>query len=99
MNSLPQRNEFFEAGVPACPVACQYCFVTEHDARRASWNARPRVGLNKAVSFLVVPPWIDSSAEEQERFATFPWHLFEADIVGFTAVTDPLWPRLDRFLW
>jgi DNA repair photolyase len=89
----------FLAGEPACPVACKYCFVTEHDARRELWNSKPRVGLNRATTFLNVPPWINEDPEEQNRFNEFPWHLLRGDFVGFTAVTDPMWPKLDKWLW
>lgn len=89
----------FEAGKPACPVACKYCFITEHDTRRESWNRQPRMGLNKACSFVNVTPWIDSDPEEQTALRAFPWDILTGDTVGFTAVTDPLWPALDRWLW
>lgn len=89
----------FEAGQPACPVACKYCFITEHDARRELWNTNPIAGVNRASTFINVTPWIADSREEQERFFRFPFEILEGDFVGFTAVTDPFWPKLDRFLW
>lgn len=89
----------FEAGLPACPVACRYCFITEHDARRKVWNTNPRVGLNKASTFLNVTPWIGESPEEQQLFYSFPWEILTGDFVGFTAITDPFWPLLDKYLW
>ena len=36
---------------------------------------------------------------EQERFRNLPWGILEGDTVGFTAITDPLWPKLEAFLW
>lgn len=89
----------FEAGKPACPVACKYCFITEHDTRRETWNRNPLVGLNKATTFVNVAPWICESPVDQERFTAFPWEILEGDFVGFTAITDPFWPKLERYLW
>ncbi|MEI8339292.1 MAG: radical SAM protein [bacterium] len=89
----------FEAGKPACPVACKYCFVTEHDTRREVWNKQPLAGLNKACTFVNVSPWIGENPEEQVRFLGFPWEILKGDMVGFTAVSDPLWPALDQYLW
>lgn len=93
------EKQQFEAGKPACPVACKYCFITEHDARREVWNRNPLMGLNKATSFVNVPPWITDSHKDRERFSNFPFEILTGDFVGFTAITDPLWPKLDRFLW
>lgn len=92
-------NFRFEAGKPACPVACKYCFITEHDARREVWNRNPLMGLNKATSFVNVPPWIAESPGDEERFYNFPWEILRGDFVGFTAITDPFWPKLERYLW
>ena len=89
----------FEPGKPACPVACKYCFITEHDSRRELWNENPIAGINKASTFINVSPWITDSSEEQERFFHFPFEILRGDFVGFTAVTDPFWPKLDKFLW
>lgn len=89
----------FEAGKPACPVACRYCFITEHDARRELWNTNPIAGVNRASTFINVTPWIADSVEEQKQFFHFPFEILKGDFVGFTAVTDPFWPKLDRFLW
>ena len=89
----------FEAGKPACPNACRYCFVTEHDARREVWNRNPVAGLNKACTFINVTPWIDKNSAEQARFRTFPWELLAGDFVGFTAITDPFWPGIEKYLW
>jgi hypothetical protein len=88
----------FEAGKPACPVACKYCFITEHDARREVWNRNPVAGINKACTFVNVTPWIDSDPSEQARFRNFPWEVLRGDFVGFTAITDPFWPRIERYL-
>jgi len=89
----------FEAGKPACPVACKYCFITEHDSRRGLWNSNPVAGVNKACTYINVPPWINEDREAQSRFLSFPWECLEGDFVGFTAITDPLWPQLDKWLW
>lgn len=97
---VPPDTEFrFEAGKPACPVACRYCFITEHDTRRSVWNKNPLVGLNKATTFVNVAPWITESPAEQERFTAFPWEILKGDFVGFTAITDPFWPKLEGHLW
>jgi len=89
----------FVAGKPACPVACKYCFITEHDTRRELWNKNPVAGINRASTFINVTPWIGESRDEQERFYQFPFEILKGDFVGFTAVTDPFWPTLDRYLW
>lgn len=89
----------FRAGEPACPVDCKYCFITEHDTRREVWNKNPLVGVNKACTFVNVPPWIVSDTETQKRWAEFPWEILKGDVIGFTAITDPFWPALDRWLW
>lgn len=89
----------FEAGRPACPVACKFCFVTEHDRRRETWNSQARVGLNKASTFVNVTPWIEENPEEQARFFGFPWEILAGDFVGFTGISDPLWPKFDQYLW
>lgn len=97
---LKSLNTFrFEAGVPACPIACKYCFITEHDARRAVWNANPDVGVNAACTFINVPPWINESCSVQERFRSFPWEILRGDTVGFTAITDPFWPEIEPWFW
>lgn len=98
--TAPTRAEYkFEPGSPACPVACRYCFITEHDRRREIWNAQPLVGLNKASTFVNVSPWINENPEEQAKFLGFPWEILTGDFVGFTAISDPLWPKLDKWLW
>ena len=89
----------FTPGQPACPVACRYCFITEHDTRREVWNRNPLVGLNKATTFVNVAPWIADSPRDEERFYAFPWEVLKGDFVGFTAITDPFWPKLERYLW
>lgn len=89
----------FIAGKPACPVGCKYCFITEHEQRRTVWNANPVAGINKACTFINVTPWIDTDPQEQARFTLFPWHLLEGDYVGFTAITDPFWPQIEKYLW
>jgi hypothetical protein len=89
----------FTAGDPACPVACKYCFITEHETRRELWNTNPLMGINKACSFVNVTPWIVQDPEEKRRFHEFPWEILRGDFVGFTAITDPFWPRIERYLW
>lgn len=97
---LADHDHFqFEAGKPACPVSCKYCFITEHDERREVWNKNPQAGLNKASTFINVPPWIDQSEAEQKRFRSFPWEILRGDIVGFTAITDPFWPKIEKYFW
>lgn len=91
-------NFGFSAGKPACPVACKYCFITEHDTRRAVWNNNPIAGINKACTYINVPPWIGEDAAAQERFQNFPWEILKGDFVGFTAITDPFWPQIDKWL-
>ncbi|MDH4329982.1 MAG: hypothetical protein OEV93_00310 [Candidatus Moranbacteria bacterium] len=88
----------FIAGNPACPVACKYCFITEHDTRREVWNQNPVAGINKACTYINVPPWIIENNEVERRFFNFPWEVLEGDFVGFTAITDPLWPKIDYYL-
>ena len=93
------KKEFkFEPGKPACPVSCKYCFITEHDTRREVWNQNPIAGINRACTYVNVPPWISEDKETQERFEKFPWEVLKGDIVGFTAITDPFWPKLDKWL-
>lgn len=89
----------FKKGVPACPVACKYCFITEHDERRELWNQNSFAGINKASTFINVTPWIQKDSEEQRRFAAFDWSLLKGDTVGFTAITDPFYPIIERYLW
>jgi len=97
---LPPTGGFkFKAGKSACPVACKYCFITEHDTRREVWNRNPLVGLNKATTFVNVAPWIADSPSDEARFYSFPWEVLQGDFVGFTAITDPFWPKLERYLW
>lgn len=96
--SLPIVRQF-SAGTPACPVACKYCFITEHDARRGVWNANPVAGINKACTFVNVTPWITDDLVEQRRFTEFPWEILRGDIVGFTTITDPFWPKIERYFW
>lgn len=45
-------NFKFVAGKPVCPVACQYCFITEHDKRRERWNQKHLMDINKACTYL-----------------------------------------------
>lgn len=89
----------FRSGAPACPVACRYCFITEHDLRREVWNKNPIAGLNKACTFINVPPWIAEDEYSQKQFREFPWEILKGDFVGFTAITDPFFPKIDKYLW
>ena len=75
-------------------MACKYCFITEHDTRREVWNQNPIAGVNRACTFVNVTPWAGDYPEERERFKRFPWDLLIGDTVGFTAITDPLYPRV-----
>lgn len=89
----------FEVGSPACPVACKYCHVTELDAdRTANWS-QGLVGVNKACTFMNVPPWIAEDKATSDRFYNFSWHLLKGDFVGWTAVTDGLMPDLRKYFW
>ena len=89
----------FEIGKPACPVACQYCHVTELDADRTAAWSQGLLGVNKACTFMNVPPWITEDMETQQRFYSTPWHLFEGDFAGWTAVTDGMMPSLLPYFW
>lgn len=88
----------FIAGQPACPVACKYCFITEHDTRREVWNENPIAGINKAATYINVPPWINEDRVAADNFEAFPWGILKGDFVGFTAITDPFWPRLEKWI-
>lgn len=87
----------FEPGKPACPNACKYCFITEHDNRREVWNKNPIAGINRACTYINVPPWIESDKKSQDRFYNFPWEILRGDFVGFTAISDPFWPKLTKY--
>lgn len=89
----------FEAGSPACPVACKYCHVTELDADRSAQWSQGLLGINKACTFMNVPPWIAEDLETQRRFYNTPWHLFKGDFAGWTAVTDGMMPALLPYFW
>ncbi len=92
------KNFSFQPGKPACPVSCKYCFITEHDTRRGVWNRNPVAGINKACTYINVPPWIGEDRKTRLRFESFPWEILKGDHVGFTAITDPFWPQLDKWL-
>jgi len=92
-------NRKFRVGEPACPIACKYCFITEHEKRREVWNRNPIMGVNKACTFVNVTPWISEDPLEQERFKNFPWEMLKGDFIGFTAITDPFWPKIEKYLW
>lgn len=89
----------FEVGKPACPVACKYCHVTELDADRTAAWSKGLIGINKACTFMNVPPWIAEDSATQERFYATPWQLFQSDFVGWTAVTDGMMPSLLPYFW
>lgn len=96
MNNTLNMN--FTPGNPACPIACKYCFITEHDARRDVWNKKRLVGVNKACTFVNVSPWINEDINEQQQFADLNYDLLYGDIIGFTAITDPFWPKIEKYL-
>jgi hypothetical protein len=78
----------FKAGKPACPIACKYCHVTELDAdRTAKWSSG-LIGINKACTFINVPPWINEDPTAQANFDNIPYELLSGDWVGWTAVTS-----------
>lgn len=89
----------FEQGKPACPVACKYCHVTELDTDWSAAWSQGLVGLNKACTFMNVPPWIAEDQATQQRFFNFPWHLLQGDFAGWTAVTDGFMPSLLPYFW
>lgn len=89
----------FEVGKPACPVACKYCHVTELDANRTANWSQGLVGVNKACTFMNVPPWINEDKATSDRFYNFPWRLLKGDFAGWTAVTDGLMPDLRKYFW
>ena len=89
----------FEVGEPACPVACKYCHVTELDVdRTANWS-QGLVGVNKACTFMNLPPWVNEDKATSDRFYNFPWHLLKGDFAGWTAVTDGLMRDLRKYFW
>lgn len=87
----------FEKGKPACPIACKYCFITEHDERRELWNQSPLIGVNSACTFFNVPYWIEKDEKYQKMISEFDYSLFEGDIVGFTAVSDTFYPPVFKY--
>ena len=92
------KKFYFQPGKPACPVSCRYCFITEHDTRREVWNSNPIAGINKACTYINVPPWIGQDEATRQRFENFPWKILKGDFVDFTAITDPFWPRIGSWL-
>lgn len=92
-------GQTFEKGTPACPVACKYCFITEHDDRRARWNRNPVAGINRACLYLNWTPWALDDEAEKERWRRLPWDVCQGEVVGSTAITDPLWPKLRPLYW
>lgn len=89
----------FEVGKPACPVACKYCHVTELDADRTAKWSKGLLGINKACTFMNVPPWIAEDEVTQKHFYQTPWYLFKGDFAGWTAVTDGFMPSLRPYFW
>jgi hypothetical protein len=57
------------------------------------------MGLNKACTFMNVPPWAPEDREAQERFDRIPWDLLRGEFVGWTATTDGFMPSLRPFFW
>ncbi len=72
--------------IPACPVRCKYCSVTEVDYRAKQWEQDPPVSMNKVVTVLnsTPKPWP-------------PYALFESDVLGFEAGSDPF--HIANFEW
>jgi hypothetical protein len=89
----------FEVGKPACPIACKYCSVTELDVNRTNGWSQGLLGINKACTFMNVPPWIGEDKNTSDRFYQFPWHLLKADFAGWTGVTDGFAPALRPYFW
>lgn len=89
----------FEVGKPACPIACKYCHVTELDADRTRNWSKGLLGINKACTFVNVPPWINEDDTSSEKFKNIPWHLLSGEFVGWTAITDGLMPSLTPYFW
>lgn len=83
-----------------CPIACKYCVITQTKSRRKMWNKKTLIGLNKAVTIFNPPPI--RNKKNLTEFYNFPLNLFDGDIVGFNAISDPFWPKykkeLDYFL-
>lgn len=73
--------------------------MTEHDARREIWNKNPMAGINRACTYINVPPWVNTDSVAAKKFFNFPWEILKGDFVGFTAISDPFWPKLDKYLW
>lgn len=86
-------------GQPACPIACQYCHVTELDADRTKKWSEGLLGINKACTFVNIPPWISQDKATQKRFIETPWYLLDGETVGWTAVTDGFMPQLRPYFW
>lgn len=89
----------FEVGQPACPVACKYCHVTELDADRTSAWSSGLAGVNKACTFMNVPPWVGEDKRTRAIFYNFPYQLLAGDFAGWTAVTDGFIPELVPYFW
>ncbi len=89
----------FQPGSPACPVACKYCHVTELDLDRSNNWSKGMIGINKACTFINVPPWINDDKVSQNKFDHIPYHLLDGDWVGWTAITDGLMPQLRPYFW
>jgi len=81
----------------ACPVACQYCVITQVGYRAQAWQKRFLIGINKAVTILN-PPLNRGDADALASFYNFPLELLEGDRVGFNAISDPFWPKYGREL-
>lgn len=96
---MTEKSFQFEVGKPACPIACKYCHVTELDADRTKNWSKGLLGINKACTFVNVPPWIDEDNISSEKFKNIPWHLLMGEFVGWTAITDGLMPPLRPYFW
>lgn len=89
----------FKSGVPACPIACKYCHVTELDIQRSQQWSQGFLGMNKACTFFNIPPWINDDAKSLSNFENTSWNLFKGDFVGWTAVTDGIMPSMLPYFW
>ncbi len=81
-----------------CPVACEYCVVTNVESRSELWREDDGApSINKAVT-IVNPPLDRANLETLNRFYSMSPELFRGDVVGFCANSDPFWPRHRREL-
>lgn len=80
-----------------CPVGCEYCVITNVESRSDMWrNDDAAPSINKAVT--IINPPLARTPESLQRFYDMDPRMFEGDIVGFCANSDPFWPRYRREL-